>query len=64
MENANLKWRKSSHSGNGGGNCVEVGSDAHGLVIRDTQDQTGPVLKFSAEAWRKLIANVTTERLG
>ena len=46
-------WRKSSYSGNNGGNCVEAGS-AHGAVlVRDTkQDGHGPVLRFGASAWR------------
>ena len=26
----NLRWRKSSYSGNGGGNCVEVAVDGRG----------------------------------
>jgi hypothetical protein len=52
MEDRNLDrgWRKSSYSGNGGGNCVEVGQ-AGGVLVRDTQDRTGPVLTFSADAW-------------
>jgi hypothetical protein len=37
------RWRKSSYSGGEGGNCIEVGTDADGLVqVRDTQDRTGP----------------------
>lgn len=54
MEDRNLDrgWRKSSYSGNGGGNCVEVGQ-AGRVLVRDTQDRTGPVLTFSADAWRR-----------
>ena len=54
MEDRNLDrgWRKSSYSGNGGGNCVEVGQ-AGVVLVRDTQDRTGPVLTFSADAWRR-----------
>jgi uncharacterized protein DUF397 len=54
MEDRNLdqRWRKSSYSGNGGGNCVEVGQ-ADGVLVRDTQDLTGPVLAFSADAWQR-----------
>lgn len=63
------KWRKSSHSfSNGncvetrdwrksgrceGGACIEIAS---GVAVRDTQDQDGPVLKFSAAAWRAFTA--------
>jgi hypothetical protein len=54
-----LSWRKSSYSGNNGGNCVEVGSDAHAVVVRDTrQCERGPVLAFSPQAWRTFAAKI------
>jgi hypothetical protein len=35
-----LRWRKSSYSGNGG-NCVEVASNLTGIVaVRDSKNQT------------------------
>jgi Domain of unknown function (DUF397) len=43
MEDTDLNWRKATYS-NGGENCIEVAADNHGLVVRDTQDRTGPVL--------------------
>ena len=46
-----LKWIKSSYSSTG--NCVEVASQADGLVVRDTKDRTGPVLAFSTASWRR-----------
>jgi hypothetical protein len=52
------RWRTSSHSGNGGGTCVEVGGDRPGVLVRDTQDRTGPVLRFTPPAWRRLVAEV------
>jgi Domain of unknown function (DUF397) len=52
-------WRKSSYSGNGGGNCVEVGAAAQAIAVRDTkQDGSGPVLRFSPAAWRKFAGQV------
>jgi uncharacterized protein DUF397 len=53
MEGTDLNWRKSSYSGNGGGECVEVAHQATRVLIRDTQDRTGPVLRFTPEAWRR-----------
>jgi Domain of unknown function (DUF397) len=44
-------WRKSSCSGSNGGECVEVAA-AGAVLVRDTADRSGPVLTFSAEAWR------------
>ena len=52
-------WRKSTYSGANGGNCVEVGSAAQMVAVRDTkQDGTGPVLGFSPVAWRKFADQV------
>ena len=58
-DNIVLGWRKSSYSGNGGGNCVEVGTAAQAIAIRDTkQDGAGPVLRFSLAAWRRFADQV------
>jgi Domain of unknown function (DUF397) len=46
------RWRKSSYSGGQGGNCVEVGHVARMIAVRDTQDRTGPALRFTPAAWR------------
>jgi len=52
------RWRKSSYSGNGGGTCVEVGEARRGVLVRDTQDRTGPVLRFTSGAWRRFADQV------
>jgi hypothetical protein len=52
------RWRKASYSGNGGGNCVEVGQARPGVLIRDTTDRTGPVLRFTPDAWRRFAGQV------
>lgn len=45
-------WRKSSYSGNNGGDCVEVAGTARGLIaVRDSKDPDSPALALSAEAW-------------
>jgi hypothetical protein len=51
VETIDQCWRKSSYSGNGGGNCVEVAADG-ALAVRDSNDPDGPVLRFPAEVWR------------
>ena len=58
MEGTDLNWRKSSYSGNGGGNCVEVGDDTLRVLVRDTKDRTGPVLRFTPDTWRRFAAQV------
>jgi hypothetical protein len=52
MESTILNWRKSSYSGNGGSNCVEVGNEPRRVLVRDTTDRSGPVLLLSPAAWR------------
>jgi hypothetical protein len=56
-----LNWRKASYSASNGG-CVEV-ADNHGnrVMVRDTQDRTGPVLRFSSMAWRKFASRVKAD---
>jgi hypothetical protein len=55
------RWRKSSYSGNGGGSCIEVADQAARVLVRDTQDRTGPVLQFSSAAWRKFASGVKAD---
>ncbi len=57
---AGYRWRKSSHSANGGTDCVEVGAPATAdrVLVRDTKDRGGPVLRFSPAAWRRFAAQV------
>jgi hypothetical protein len=44
-------WRKSSYSGNGGGDCVEVGRSYGGILVRDSKDRPGPILAVAFDAW-------------
>jgi Domain of unknown function (DUF397) len=59
METIDQSWRKSSHSGNGGGNCVEVATNMHGVVaVRDSKDPHGPVLTVSRDEWVSFITRL------
>ena len=54
-----LRWRKSSYSGNGGTSCVEVASNLPGTVaVRDSKDKTGPTLGFTPEAWSQFVHGI------
>lgn len=55
MSSDSTRWRKSSYSGGQGGNCVEVADRPEGsrVLVRDTQDRIGPVLRFTPVAWRR-----------
>ncbi len=52
-------WRKASYSSGNGGNCIEVGTAAPAVAVRDTkQNGTGDVLTFTPAAWRKFTRKV------
>jgi hypothetical protein len=56
-------WRKSSYSGNGGGDCVEVARNLPGVVaVRDSKDPHGPVLTIESAGWREFITGVRAGR--
>jgi len=56
-------WRTSSHSGSGGGNCVEVAATDL-VLVRDTQDRQGPVLAIGRPAWQAFAAKLKEGRRG
>lgn len=59
MDLTDARWRKSSRSGNNGGNCVEVAGNLPGLVaVRDSKNPEGAVLVFAPAAWRAFAAGV------
>jgi hypothetical protein len=61
--NGALSWRKSSYSGNNGGNCVETASTTGAVMVRDTADRDGAELRFAPDAWRAFAASIkSTER--
>jgi Domain of unknown function (DUF397) len=54
-------WRTSSYSGNGG-QCVEVADDdTSRVLVRDTKDTAGLTLRFSPNAWRRLLNQVKSD---
>ncbi|MEW2403732.1 DUF397 domain-containing protein [Streptomyces sp. NPDC046862] len=53
----NAQWRKSSYSGNTGGDCVEVadGCPTGAVPVRDSKDPSGPVMIVSTAAWQAFV---------
>lgn len=49
-----LTWRKSSYSGNNGGQCIEI-SVSGSVLVRDSKDADRVVLRFSAATWSRFI---------
>ena len=59
----NARWRKSTRSGDNGGQCVEVADNLPGVVaVRDSKDPAGPVLTFAPAAWTTFINATRTAR--
>jgi len=56
-------WRKSSHSTQEGGQCVEVADLQLTLGIRDSTDPHGPVLQFGRDAVASLLNRIKTGQL-
>jgi hypothetical protein len=53
-----MNWRKSSYSGQSGGNCVEVADQGNRVLVRDTKNRVGAMLRFTPDAWRRFADQV------
>lgn len=54
-------WRKSTYSGESGGDCLEVNdtpAPAH-VPVRDSKNPTGPALIFTPAEWDAFTADIT-----
>ncbi|QKV94757.1 DUF397 domain-containing protein [Streptomyces sp. NA02950] len=51
-------WFKSSYSGGGGGNCVEVAIRPDTVHVRDSKDITTGSLTVSHDAWASFLARL------
>jgi len=59
MDLSEITWRKSRHSGDDGGHCVEVARLPSAVGVRDSKDPHGPTLVLSQRAWRALVHDLT-----
>jgi len=50
-------WRKSRLSGESGG-CVEVAKSDTSVLVRDSRDRPGAILKFSPAQWRGFVSSI------
>ncbi|WP_327709225.1 DUF397 domain-containing protein [Streptomyces sp. NBC_00464] len=51
-----LAWFKSSYSGSGGDNCIEVALRPHAVHVRDSKDTARHPFTVSATAWTDFTA--------
>ncbi|GAA2762152.1 DUF397 domain-containing protein [Streptomyces paradoxus] len=56
-------WRKSSYSGDQGGDCVEVAEGSAVIAIRDSKNPAGPMLTLDPAAFTTFVnwASTTAE---
>jgi hypothetical protein len=54
LEVGGLRWRTARRSANNGA-CVEVAPMAGTLLVRDSQDQAGPVVAYAGTTWRAFL---------
>lgn len=52
---AQAAWRKSSYSGNEGGECVEVAPLETTVGVRDSKVAGSPIIRTGAEAWAAFL---------
>ncbi|WP_418154810.1 DUF397 domain-containing protein [Actinoalloteichus caeruleus] len=56
------RWRTSTYSNGGGGECVEVGSAPNLVGIRDSKNRDGDVLIVGTTSFTRFITAVKNER--
>jgi hypothetical protein len=55
-EPADGVWRKSKASNAAQGECVEIAFADDAVLVRHSQDPSGPVLSFSYPEWKAFLA--------
>ncbi|MFE6940093.1 DUF397 domain-containing protein [Streptomyces chartreusis] len=55
---ANVQWRKSSYSGNTGGDCVEVADVTPRIAVRDSKAPGVGTVTLTPEAYTAFVAFV------
>ena len=59
MDLSDAEWRKSTHSGGNGGNCLEVATNLAGVVaVRDSKNPCGPTLTCTPAEWNAFLTDI------
>jgi hypothetical protein len=56
MTTPHYAWRKSTRSDDG--NCVEIAPADGSVVVRDSKDHVGPILRFDPARWDAFINDI------
>ena len=59
-EVAQPTWRKSTYSGSGNGDCVEVAYSRTAVHVRDTKDRNGGTLTLPQTGWHAFVSTLAT----
>ncbi|MGW0537068.1 DUF397 domain-containing protein [Streptomyces sp. NPDC003032] len=60
MSTDEVVWFKSSYSGTGGGNCIEVATRPDAVHVRDPKDEQGPNLWLTPRSWTAFATYVAS----
>ncbi|MFD9869108.1 DUF397 domain-containing protein [Streptomyces niveus] len=61
MNHEPLRWRKSSYSGQTGGDCIELAQPSEaGILVRDSKNAGGPHLTLTSAAWVRFVSAAST----
>ncbi|MFE9824307.1 DUF397 domain-containing protein [Streptomyces sp. NPDC005791] len=63
MSTVELAWSKSSYSGGGGDNCVEIAVRPEAVLVRDSKDTQRPALTVSLRAWSSFTVLAADSRV-
>ncbi|MEW1903384.1 DUF397 domain-containing protein [Streptomyces sp. NPDC086147] len=58
------RWRKSSYSGDNGGECVEVADLTAHVAVRDSKNPEGPAFLAAPAAFAAFVGAAAEGRLG
>jgi hypothetical protein len=54
VETTNLRWRKAKYS-IGNGECVEVAHAKNRILVRDSRDERGLVIRYPRVSWEEFL---------
>ncbi|MCX5390387.1 DUF397 domain-containing protein [Streptomyces sp. NBC_00094] len=60
---AGARWRKSSYSGDNGGDCIEVADLTAHIAVRDSKNPEGPAFRATPAAFAAFVSAAAGGRL-
>ncbi|TGB03050.1 DUF397 domain-containing protein [Streptomyces sp. MZ04] len=60
----NARWRKSTYSGNTGGDCIEIAPREGTVAVRDSKNPEGPAFTIAEGTFASFVEAAATGALG